>query len=166
MAVLLQTNYGDITLTLNEQKAPKTVANFLNYVTQGFYDGTLFHRVINNFMIQGGGFEPDMVYKLAGEPIPNEADNGLENQRGTIAMARMYDPHSASCQFFINVVDNKSLDHIAKNADSWGYCVFGEVTAGMEVVDQIRKVPTTNRRGHRDVPVEDVIIQKAMVIED
>ncbi len=159
MAVVLTTNHGKITIELDAAKAPKTVENFLNYVKSGHYDGTIFHRVINGFMIQGGGFEPGMKQKEAGEPIENEAANGLSNDIYTIAMARTNDPHSASAQFFINVKDNDFLNYAGTN--NWGYCVFGKVTEGTEVVDAIRKVRTGTKGFHGDVPVEDVIIGKA-----
>lgn len=159
--VKLHTNFGTITLTLDADKAPVTVANFLQYVDSGFYDNTIFHRVIDGFMIQGGGFEPGMKQKDTESPIKNEADNGLGNKTYTIAMARTPDPHSASCQFFINVADNDFLDFRAPTAQGWGYCVFGKVTDGTEVVDTIRKVRTGNKAGHQDVPVDDVIIERA-----
>lgn len=161
--IKLQTNYGTIELELDAEKAPKTVENFLQYVRDGFYDGTIFHRVIDNFMIQGGGMEPGMKEKPTRAPIENEADNGLANERGTIAMARTPDPHSASSQFFINVSDNAFLNHRNKTPDGWGYCVFGRVVGGMEVVDKIKGVETGSRGFHQDVPVEDVIIEKVEV---
>ena len=164
--VLLKTNKGDITLSLDAVKAPKTVANFLQYVKSGHYDGTIFHRVINNFMIQGGGMGVGMKEKSTGTPIENEANNGLKNERGTVAMARTSDPHSATAQFFINVNDNDFLNHTAPSAQGWGYAVFGKVTDGLEVVDAIRKVKTGNAGFHQDVPAEDVIIEKASVIEE
>ena len=163
--VKIHTNHGVITLELNAEKAPETVANFLQYATEGFYDGTIFHRVINGFMIQGGGMEPGMIQKATREPIKNEADNGLGNLCGTIAMARTMDPHSATAQFFINVADNGFLDHTAKDSQGWGYCVFGKVTDGMDVVNQIKQVETSSSGGHQDVPVEDVIIEKVTVDE-
>ncbi|HNZ57286.1 MAG TPA: peptidylprolyl isomerase [Methylophilaceae bacterium] len=159
--VKLQTNFGDITLELNAEKAPITVANFLQYVDNGFYDGTIFHRVIDGFMIQGGGFDAEMNQKATLAEIKNEANNGLGNEQYTIAMARTSAPHSASSQFFINVANNSFLNHTAETSSGWGYCVFGKVTAGTEVIDKIKKVATTNRRGHQDVPVDNVIIQKA-----
>jgi len=155
--VKLATTKGDIVIELNEDKAPVTVANFLQYVRDGFYDGTIFHRVIPNFMIQGGGFNDQMVQKMGQDPIKNEADNGLANDRGTVAMARTPDPDSATSQFFINHKDNAFLNYTAPSPQGWGYCVFGEVTEGMDVVDEIAKVKTTNRDGHSDVP-EDVIV--------
>ena len=164
--VLLKTNKGDITLTLDSAKAPKTVANFLEYVKEGHYDSTIFHRVIDNFMIQGGGMTAGLKEKSSGAQIENEADNGLKNERGTVAMARTSDPHSATAQFFINVGDNDFLNHSAKNAQGWGYAVFGTVTDGMDVVDAIRKVMTGNSGFHQDVPAEDVVIEMASVLEE
>ncbi len=164
--IKLHTNHGVITLKLDAEKAPETVANFEQYVKDGHYNGTIFHRVINNFMIQGGGFEAGMNQKQTNAPIKNEANNGLSNKRGTIAMARTMDPHSASAQFFINVKDNDFLDHTAPTPQGWGYAVFGEVVDGMDVVDKIRNVATTSKAGHQDVPVEDVIIEKAEVVAD
>lgn len=162
--IKLHTNFGAITLKLDAEKAPKTVENFIAYVEAGHYDGTIFHRVIKNFMIQGGGFTPNMQQKETRAQIENEAANGLKNKRGTIAMARTNDPHSATAQFFINTVDNDFLDFRAPMGQGWGYCVFGEVVEGMEVVDQIRAVKTGNAGFHQDVPVEPVIIEKAEVI--
>jgi len=159
--ITMQTNHGDIIIELDEEKAPKTSANFLQYVNDGFFDGTIFHRVISSFMIQGGGFEPGMKQKPARDPIDNEANNGLSNLNGTIAMARTTDPHSATAQFFINVSDNKFLDYPGQ--DGWGYCVFGKVTKGMDVVNKIKSVDTTIHMGHQDVPNEDVIIEKVEV---
>lgn len=159
--VTLHTNFGDITLELNAEKAPITVANFLKYVDNGFYDNTIFHRVINNFMIQGGGFDTSMTQKPTEAEIKNEADNGLANEKYTIAMARTSAPHSASSQFFINVANNDFLNFTAPSGSGWGYCVFGKVTAGMEVVDKIKQVATTSRKGHQDVPVENVVIERA-----
>jgi len=159
--VKLYTNFGEITLELDADKAPITVANFLKYVDSGFYDSTIFHRVINNFMIQGGGFDTDMKQKNTEAEIKNEADNGLGNDKYTIAMARTSAPHSASSQFFINVADNDFLNHTSPTGSGWGYCVFGKVTAGTEVIDKIKKVATTNRKGHQDVPVENVVIERA-----
>ena len=161
--VTLKTNFGDITLELFEDKAPKTVANFLSYVEEGFFDNTIFHRVINNFMIQGGGFTPDMDQKDTKAPIENEADNGIANEVGTIAMARTQDPHSATAQFFINVNNNDFLNHSGKSVNGWGYCAFGKVTEGMDVVEKIKAVKTGNHGYHQDVPVEPVIIEKAVV---
>ena len=159
--VKLQTNFGDITIELNAEKAPITVANFLQYVDSGFFDGTVFHRVIDNFMIQGGGFDEKMQQKATNAQIQNEADNGLSNDQYTVAMARTNVPHSASSQFFINVNNNDFLNHTAPTPNGWGYCVFGKVTAGMDVVDKIKKVATTSKHGHQDVPAENVVIQKA-----
>jgi peptidyl-prolyl cis-trans isomerase B (cyclophilin B) len=164
--VLLKTNKGDITLSLDGTKAPKTVANFLQYVKSGHYDGTIFHRVIDNFMIQGGGMTAGLKEKSSGAQIENEANNGLKNERGTVAMARTSDPHSATAQFFINVNDNDFLNHTAPNAQGWGYAVFGKVTGGLDVVDVIRKVKTGNAGFHQDVPAEDVVIEKATVLEE
>jgi peptidyl-prolyl cis-trans isomerase B (cyclophilin B) len=161
--ITLHTNQGDIVLELDFAKAPKSSANFLQYCKDGHYDGTIFHRVIPNFMIQGGGFEPGMKQKKTRAPIQNEADNGLSNAVGTIAMARTNEPHSASCQFFINVTDNKFLNHSGKNPQGWGYAVFGKVTSGMDVVSKIKGVKTTSKMGHSDVPVEDVVINKVSV---
>ncbi|HJW24367.1 MAG TPA: peptidylprolyl isomerase [Rhodocyclaceae bacterium] len=162
--VKLQTNLGTITLELDAEKAPKTVENFLAYVKAGHYDNTVFHRVIKNFMIQGGGFEPGMKQKPTNAPIENEAANGLKNKRGTVAMARTNDPHSATAQFFINVVDNDFLDFKSPNGSGWGYCVFGQVVEGMDVVDQIKAVRTGNKGFHQDVPVDDVVIEKAEIV--
>jgi peptidyl-prolyl cis-trans isomerase B (cyclophilin B) len=164
--VKLETTLGEIVIELNGAKAPKTVANFLGYVNSGFYNGTIFHRVIKDFMIQGGGFSPAMVEKTAKEPIMNEADNGLKNLRGTVAMARTPAPHSASAQFFINTVDNSFLDFRAKTDEGWGYCVFGKVTKGLAVVDAIAKVPTTTNGMNSDVPVTPVIIKKVTVVKE
>ena len=163
--VKLQTNFGPITLELDAKAAPETVANFLQYVKDGHYDGTIFHRVIDGFMIQGGGFTADMEQKPTREQIKNEAQNGLKNVAYSIAMARTPDPHSASSQFFINIADNAFLDFRAPNAQGFGYCVFGKVSEGQDVVDRIRKVRTGNRAGHQDVPVENVIIEHAEIIE-
>ena len=164
MAVKLHTNHGVITLELDAEKAPVTVANFLAYVESGHYNNTVFHRVIDGFMIQGGGFEPGMNQKPTGEQIKNEADNGLKNERGTIAMARTQAPHSATAQFFINVADNAFLNHTSPDLQGWGYCVFGKVSEGMDVVDAIRKVKTGSSGFHQDVPKEDVIIERAEVV--
>ena len=164
--VLLKTNQGDITITLDAEKAPKTVANFLQYVKSGHYDGTIFHRVIDNFMIQGGGMTAGLKEKKSGEQIENEANNGLKNDHGTVAMARTSDPHSATAQFFINVNDNGFLNHTAPNAQGWGYAVFGKVTDGLDVVDTIRQVKTGNTGFHQDVPAEDIVIETAAVIEE
>lgn len=164
MAVKLHTNHGTITLELDSEKAPETVKNFLAYVASGHYDNTLFHRVIKGFMIQGGGFEPGMKQKPTLDPIKNEADNGLKNITGTIAMARTQAPHSATAQFFINVADNDFLDFRSPDTQGWGYCVFGRVTDGMDVVNAIRSVKTGSSGFHQDVPVEDVVIQRAEIV--
>ncbi len=162
--VRLQTNFGVITLELDSEKTPETVQNFLNYVTSGFYDNTLFHRVIDDFMIQGGGFESGMKQKTTQAPIQNEAANGLKNDTYTIAMARSADVHSATAQFFINVASNGFLNYKSPSSQGYGYCVFGKVTEGHDVVDKIKKVKTGDSAGHQNVPLEDVIIQKAEVI--
>ncbi len=159
--VKLLTNFGEITLELNAEKAPITTANFLQYVDNGFYNGTIFHRVIDGFMIQGGGFDTTMKQKESMAEIKNEADNGLKNDKYTIAMARTSAPHSASNQFFINAGDNDFLNHSAPTSSGWGYCVFGKVVAGMDVVDKIRQVATGNSKGHQDVPVDNVVIESA-----
>ncbi|SFG34071.1 peptidylprolyl isomerase [Neptunomonas qingdaonensis] len=164
--IILHTNHGDITIELNHEKAPATAANFEQYVRDGFYDGVIFHRVIDGFMIQGGGFEPGMVSKETGATIENEADNGLSNQAGTLAMARTMDPHSASAQFFINVSDNTFLDHTAKTTEGWGYAVFAKIVDGMDVVNKIKGVKTTMTAGHQDVPADDVIIESAEVTKE
>jgi len=162
----MQTNKGSIEIELDAAKAPATVENFIGYVNAGFYDGTIFHRVIDGFMIQGGGMETGMKEKRdTRAPVKNEADNGLKNERGTIAMARTNDPHSATAQFFINVVDNGFLNYRAATPDGWGYCVFGRVTNGMDVVDAIKGVATTNKGFHQDVPVDDVIIEKVEIVD-
>ncbi len=161
--ITLKTNMGDIVIELDHEAAPKTAENFEQYVRDGHYDGTIFHRVINNFMIQGGGSMPDMMQKATRDPIENEANNGLSNEVGSIAMARTMEPHSASAQFFINVADNKFLDYPGQ--DGWGYCVFGKVVDGMDVVNRIKDVETTNRAGHSDVPVEPVVIESATIDE-
>ena len=159
--VRLATNFGDITIELDEQKAPESAKNFLEYVRSGFFDNTVFHRVIDGFMIQGGGFEPGMKQKTTNAPIRNEADNGLKNDAYTVAMARTSDPNSATAQFFINVSDNAFLNHTAPTPQGWGYAVFGSVVEGRDVVDKIRKVRTGNRGMHQDVPNDDVIIERA-----
>jgi len=164
--VIIRTTFGAITLELDAEKAPKTVANFLDYARSGFYDGTIFHRVINNFMIQGGGFDTEMRQKSTNAAIENEADNGLKNDFGTIAMARTMEPHSATAQFFINVKDNDFLNHSGKNPQGWGYAVFGRVTEGADVLHKIRGVPTTSRGGHQDVPTDPVIIESVEILED
>ncbi|OAT34761.1 peptidylprolyl isomerase B [Proteus myxofaciens] len=163
--VTFHTNYGDIVIKTFADKAPATVENFLNYCKEGFYDNTIFHRVINGFMIQGGGFEPGMNQKATKAPVKNEANNGLANNRGTLAMARTNDPHSATAQFFINVADNDFLNFRAENANGWGYCVFAEVVEGMDVVDKIKAVSTGNSGFHQDVPREDVVIKSVTVSE-
>ena len=164
--VLMQTNFGDITIELNYEKAPITAANFEQYVRDGFYDGVIFHRVIDGFMVQGGGFDVSMDQKETRANIENEADNGLKNDEGTLAMARTMDPHSASAQFFINVGDNAFLNHTGKDSQGWGYAVFGKVVDGMDVVDTIKKVATTSKSGHQDVPADPVVIDSATMIED
>jgi len=163
--VEMTTTFGSITLELDSGKAPKTVENFLSYVNDGFYTGTIFHRVIDNFMIQGGGFDANMQQKPTADPDENEADNGLTNDRGTIAMARTMDPHSATAQFFINVKNNDFLNHSGKNMQGWGYTVFGRVVSGDDVLDKIRAVSTGNLAGHQDVPTESVIIESVAVVE-
>jgi len=164
--VLMQTNFGDITIELNYEKAPITAANFEQYVRDGFYDGVIFHRVIDGFMVQGGGFDVSMDQKETRANIENEADNGLNNDEGTLAMARTMDPHSASAQFFINVGDNAFLNHTGKDSQGWGYAVFGKVVEGMDVVNTIKKVATTSKSGHQDVPADPVVIDSATMIED
>src|SRR3989337_1626257 len=161
--VLLETSKGVIILDLDSKAAPKSVENFLGYVRDGFYDGTVFHRVIKGFMIQGGGFTEDMQQKSTHAPIDNEASNGLQNKRSTVAMARTMDPHSATAQFFINTVDNSFLDHKGKTSNGWGYCVFGKVVEGMNVVDVMESVSTTSKAGQSDVPATPVIIERASV---
>ena len=161
--VIMRTTFGEMKIELDADKAPKTVANFLKYVNEGYYDGTIFHRVIDNFMVQGGGFDVDMKQQDNGAPIDNEADNGLKNDFGTLAMARTNDPHSATSQFFINVKDNDFLNHSGKNMQGWGYTVFGKITEGSEVLDKIRAVPTGSAGGHQDVPVDPVIIESVKV---
>lgn len=161
--IVFKTNYGDIQIELDFDKAPVSAANFLNYAKSGFYDGTIFHRVIDNFMIQGGGFSSGMEQKATGKPIQNEADNGLSNDTGTLAMARTSDPHSASAQFFINVADNAFLNHKNKTSQGWGYAVFGKVTDGMDVVNRIKQCKTGYVAGHQDVPLDEVIINSTVV---
>ena len=163
--IRLHTSAGAIGIELNAAKAPITAANFIEYVKAGHYDNTIFHRVIDGFMIQGGGFEPGMKQKKTRDPITNEADNGLKNDKYTVAMARTSEPHSASAQFFINVADNDFLNFTSPTARGWGYCVFGKVVEGIEVVDQLRGVATSTRAGHQDVPTEDVVITRAEVVE-
>ncbi len=159
--VRLKTNHGDISLELDAEKAPLTVENFLQYVRDGFFNNTIFHRVIDGFMIQGGGFEPGMNQKPTRAPVKNEADNGLKNEAYTIAMARTTDPHSATAQFFINAANNDFLNYTSATPQGWGYCVFGKVVEGKEVIDKIKKVRTGNKGGHQDVPVEDIVIESA-----
>jgi len=163
--VTIATTVGQMTLELDADNAPKTVENFLAYASSGFYDGTIFHRVINNFMIQGGGFTTDMEQKPTQAPVDNEANNGLKNERGTIAMARTQDPHSATAQFFINVQDNDFLNHTGENMQGWGYTVFGKITQGEDVLDKIRVVQTGSQGGHQDVPTEPIIIESISVTE-
>jgi peptidyl-prolyl cis-trans isomerase B (cyclophilin B) len=165
MMIKLETSKGDILIELENEKAPVTVENFLSYVRSGHYDGTIFHRVIDGFMIQGGGFDHEMKQKDTREPIKNEADNGLKNGKYTLAMARTMDPHSATAQFFINVSDNSFLNYTAPNPRGWGYAVFGKVVEGQDVVDEIRKVKTGSHGPHQDVPVEPVVIKKAVEVE-
>jgi peptidyl-prolyl cis-trans isomerase B (cyclophilin B) len=162
--ILFETTLGNITIELFETDAPETAANFKQYVEDGFYDRTIFHRVIDGFMIQGGGFEPGMIQKDTRDPISNEASNGLSNNRGTIAMARTMDPHSATAQFFINVTNNDFLNFRSETPDGFGYCVFGRVFDGLDVVDAIKAVETTHRAGHSDVPMDDVIIIQASIV--
>ena len=162
--VKLHTPFGVITLELDAAKAPETVANFLQYVNDGHYTNTVFHRVIDGFMIQGGGFEPGMKQKPTREPVANEANNGLKNEKYTVAMARTSAPHSASAQFFINIANNDFLNHTAPTPQGWGYCVFGKVTDGTDVVERIRKVKTGSRGMHQDVPVDDIVIEKAEAV--
>ena len=162
--ITIQTNFGNITVKLDIEKAPQTVANFMTYIESGFYEKTLFHRVIPNFMIQGGGFDTNFNQKPANNRVENEADNGLENTIGTIAMARTSDPHSASSQFFINTAENGFLNYQSRSTQGWGYCVFGNVTEGMEVVNTISELATGSRMGHQDVPSEEVIIENIIKI--
>ena len=162
--VLMKTLFGDITLELDGDKAPATVANFIEYAQSGYYDGTIFHRVINNFMIQGGGFDTEMQQKPTNAPIQNEANNGLKNNRGSVAMARTMDPHSATAQFFINVSDNDFLNFSGENMQGWGYAVFGQVVEGEDVLDKIRVVPTGSQAGHQDVPTDPIVIESVTII--
>jgi peptidyl-prolyl cis-trans isomerase B (cyclophilin B) len=164
--IRLHTNFGVIDLDLDEKRAPITSKNFLDYVNSGFYANTVFHRVIDGFMIQGGGFEPGMREKATGAQIRNEADNGLKNKRYAVAMARTSDPHSATAQFFINVSDNDFLDHTAPTGQGWGYCVFGRVASGQDVVDRIKSMKTGKRGSHSDVPLDDVVIERAEVVQE
>lgn len=164
--LIIHTTHGPIKVKLDVENTPITAKNFLDYAKEGFYEGTLFHRVIDGFMIQGGGLLPGMEDKRSGKAaIKNEADKGGKNKRGTLSMARTSDPHSATAQFFINVTDNAFLDFKSETTQGWGYCVFGEVVEGMDVVDKIKKVPTTSRRGHQDVPVDDILIERVEVLE-
>jgi peptidyl-prolyl cis-trans isomerase B (cyclophilin B) len=164
--IVFKTNYGDIHIELDFEKAPISAANFLAYAKSGYYDGTIFHRVIDNFMVQGGGFKSGMQQKTAGKPIQNEADNGLQNAIGTLAMARTSDPHSASAQFFINVADNAFLNHKSKTSQGWGYAVFGKVTEGMDVVNRIKQCKTGYVAGHQDVPIDEIVINSTTVTEN
>lgn len=164
--VLMRTLLGDMTLELDADKAPATVANFVAYAEAGHYDGTIFHRVINNFMVQGGGFDVDMSQKATNDPITNEANNGLKNDRGTVAMARTMDPHSATAQFFINVSDNDFLNFSGENMQGWGYAVFGRIVEGEDVLDKIRVVPTGSKAGHQDVPSDPIVIESVTLISD
>lgn len=163
--IIIHTNYGPIKVELEAEKAPKTVENFLAYAKEGFYDGTIFHRVVENFVIQGGGFEPSMTQKPTKDPVENEAKTGLSNLTGTISMARTMAPHSATSQFFINVNDNTFLDHTAESRDGWGYCAFGTVTEGMDIAQKISKLPTQETMGHDDVPSESVVIEKVEIVD-
>ena len=163
--IRMKTSLGTIDIELDHEKAPKTAANFEQYVKDGFYDGTVFHRVINGFMIQGGGFEPDMSQKRTRETIENEANNGLKNDIGTIAMARTPDPHSATAQFFINIANNDFLNFTSPTANGWGYCVFGKVVNGMDVVNKIKDQPTTSKAGHQDVPKDDIVIEQVEIVD-
>ena len=163
--IRMKTSLGTIDIELDHEKAPKTAANFEQYVKDGFYDGTVFHRVINGFMIQGGGFEPGMSQKRTRETIENEANNGLKNDIGTIAMARTPDPHSATAQFFINIANNDFLNFTSPTANGWGYCVFGKVVNGMDVVNKIKDQPTTSKAGHQDVPKDDIVIEQVEIVD-
>lgn len=164
--IVLKTNYGDISIELDFDKAPASANNFMAYVKKGSYDNTIFHRVIDNFMIQGGGFDSDMVQRPTEAPIQNEADNGLKNEIGTVAMARTSDPHSATCQFFINVSNNTFLDHKDKTSQGWGYAVFGKVSEGMDIINKIKQCKTTSKGGHQDVPVDEIVIISATIKPD
>lgn len=163
--VTFKTSMGDITIEVDFENAPIGAGNFVRYAKDGFYNGTIFHRIIDGFMVQGGGMLPGMEDKPSDAPIENEADNGLKNDRGTVAYARTMDPHSATTQFFVNLVDNDFLNHTAKDTHGWGYAVFGKIVAGMDIVDAMAKVDTTNRRGHQDVPAEDIVIEDTIVSE-
>jgi peptidyl-prolyl cis-trans isomerase B (cyclophilin B) len=162
----MKTNYGTLVVELFPDKAPKSVANFLQYARDGFYDGTVFHRVIDNFVIQGGGFGPGMSQKITRGTVENEANNGLRNARGTVAMARTSDPHSASSQFFFNLVDNDFLNYTAPTPAGWGYCVFGQIVEGLSVLDQMKGVPTGSKLGHKDVPLSDVLLEKVQIVSE
>ncbi|MFK7731574.1 MAG: peptidylprolyl isomerase [Pseudomonadales bacterium] len=162
---ILKTNYGDIEIELDHEKAPISAKNFADYANSGFYDGTIFHRVIDGFMVQGGGFDESMQQKSGNEPIENEANNGLKNETGTLAMARTMDPHSASSQFFINVADNGFLNHTAETSQGWGYAVFGRVIGGMDVVNKIKTVKTGSSSGHQDVPIDTVVVETIVASE-
>jgi len=164
--VLMKTNFGELVIELYSEKAPKTVENFLSYVNSDHYSGTIFHRVINGFMVQGGGFEPGMQQKETQAPVENEANNGVANEPYTLAMARTNMPHSATCQFFINVANNSFLNFTSESPSGWGYCVFGKVIEGQEIVDKIKSVETANRMGYADVPVDDIVIESAEVVND
>jgi len=163
--IIFETSMGDITIEVDPEKAPIGAENFVHYAMEGYYNGTIFHRIIPGFMVQGGGMLPGMEEKPAGDPIENEADNDLKNVRGSLSYARTMDPHSATTQFFMNLVDNDFLDHRSKDMNGWGYAVFGQIVKGLDVIDEMAKVKTTSRRGHQDVPVEDIIIEKTRVIE-
>lgn len=164
--VRISTTMGDITVEIDDEKAPVGAENFIHYAMDGFFNGTIFHRIIPNFMVQGGGMLPGLVDKPSGAPIENEADNGLKNDRGTLAYARTGDPHSATTQFFINLKDNDFLNHSAKNSQGWGYAVFGRVIEGMDIIDEMAKVETTTRMGHQDVPRDDILITKTVLLEE
>lgn len=164
--VKISTTMGDITVEIDDEKAPVGAENFIHYAMDGFFNGTIFHRIIPNFMVQGGGMLPGLVDKPSGAPIENEADNGLKNDRGTLAYARTGDPHSATTQFFINLKDNDFLNHSAKNSQGWGYAVFGRVIEGMDIIDEMAKVETTTRMGHQDVPRDDILITKTVLLEE
>lgn len=164
--VTFKTNMGNITVEVDYENAPIGAENFVHYAMEGFYNGTIFHRIIPGFMVQGGGMLPGMEEKESGEPIENEADNGLKNLRGTLSYARTMDPHSATTQFFMNLVDNSFLDHTSKDMNGWGYAVFGKITDGLDILDSMAQVETTSRRGHQDVPVEDIIVENTVVKED
>jgi peptidyl-prolyl cis-trans isomerase B (cyclophilin B) len=161
--IVFETSMGNITIELNHEKAPIGAANFLQYAQDGFFNGTIFHRIIPGFMVQGGGMLPGMEPKPTGDPIENEADNGLKNERGSLSYARTMDPNSATTQFFMNLVDNDFLDHRSKDMQGWGYAVFGQITDGLDVIDRMAQVDTTSRRGHQDVPVEDIVIENTRI---